>query len=46
MRKNTRESNDRHGEQSFMEMLLSGSKKLNQEFAGSDEYKIDFGELK
>ena len=43
-RGNTRESNHRYGERSFMDILLAGSKKLNQEFANSDQYKIDLGD--
>jgi len=42
-RGNTRESNHRYGERSFMEILLAGSEKLNKKFAGSDLYKIDLG---
>jgi len=44
-RGNTRENNCRYGERSFMEILLAGSKKLNEKFAGSDLYKIDLGDL-
>jgi len=43
-RKNTRESNHRYGNRNFMEILLAGSKKLNQQFADSDEYKFNFGD--
>jgi hypothetical protein len=43
-RGNTRESNHRYGEKSFMEILLEGSRKLNQEFANSDEYKMELGD--
>ena len=43
-RKNTRESNHRYGERSLMEILLVGSEKLNQQFADSDEYKMDRGD--
>ena len=45
-RKNTRESNHRYGERSYMEILLSGSEKLNQQFANSDEYKLNLGDSK
>jgi len=40
-RGNTHESNHRYGERSLMEILLAGSEKLKQQFAGSDLYKID-----
>jgi hypothetical protein len=43
-RRNTRESNHRYGERNFMEILLAGSKKLNQKFADSDLYRIDLGD--
>lgn len=43
-RKNTREGNHRHGDRSLMEILLAGSKKLNEEFAESDLYKLDLGD--
>jgi hypothetical protein len=43
-RKNTRESNHRYGERSLMEILLAGSEKFNQQFADSDEYKMDRGD--
>jgi len=45
-RKNTCESNHRYGERSFMEILLTGSEKLNHQFANSDEYKFNFGDSK
>jgi hypothetical protein len=45
-RGNTRESNHRYGDRSFMEILLEGSRKFNQEFAHSDEYKINLGDSK
>jgi hypothetical protein len=44
-RGNTRESNHRYGERSFMEILLAGSKKLNEKFADSDLFKADLGDL-
>lgn len=40
-RGNTRERNHRYGDRGFMEILLAGSEKLNQEFAKTDVYKID-----
>jgi len=43
-RENTHENNHRYGGQNFMEMALEGSRKLNKEFADSDEYKLDFGD--
>ena len=43
-RKNTRENNHRYGERTFMEILLAGSEKLNQQFANADEYKIKTGD--
>jgi hypothetical protein len=43
-RGNTRESNHRYGERSFMGILLAGSEKLSQKFSGSDLYKIDLGD--
>jgi len=43
-RKNTCEGNHRYGERSFMEILLAGSEKLNQQFADSDEYRFNFGD--
>jgi hypothetical protein len=43
-RKNTRESNHRYGDRSFMEILLAGSEKLNRQFANSDEYKMNLGD--
>jgi len=42
-RKNTRESNHRHGDRSFIEILLAGSKKLNEQFIDSDLYKMNLG---
>ena len=45
-RKNTRENNHRYGGQNFMEMALEGSRKLNEEFANSDEYKLDLEDSK
>jgi hypothetical protein len=45
-RGNIRENNHRYGERSFMEILLAGSKKLNEKFAGSDLLKVDLGDLK
>jgi len=45
-RKNTRENNHRYGDRSFMEILLEGSRKLNQKFANSDEYKMDWSDFK
>jgi len=43
-RKNTRESNHRYGERNFMDILLEGSEKLNQQFADSGEYKLNSGD--
>jgi hypothetical protein len=43
-RENTRENNHRYGGQNFMDMALEGSRKLSEEFANTDEYKIDLGD--
>ena len=43
-RQNKLEVNHRYEGGGFMDILLAGSKKLNQEFASSDLYRLDLGD--